>query len=147
MSNEETPTTTLYPVKLSIRLDWSEMDMFGHINNVMFFKFMQASRVNYWEVSKFDGDYKTKKQGPLLVSSSCQFKKPLFYPGNIVIEAKVDFIKNSSFGITHRILNDKNEICAEAQDVIVLYDFIKNETVTIPPYVREAIEKIENRKF
>src|ERR1700679_2066612 len=111
--NTEDKTQTTFPVKLNIRLDWSEMDMFGHINNVMFFKFMQASRVNYWEVSKFDGDYKTKKQGPLLVSSNCQFRKPLFYPGNITVEARVEFIKNTSFGIEHRILNDKGEICAE----------------------------------
>src|ERR1700722_16166599 len=100
--NSNTTPTLPYPLKIKLRLDWSEMDMFGHINNVMFFKFMQASRVNYWEASKFDSDFKTKKIGPLLVSSSCQFKKPLFYPGNITIEARVDFIKNSSFGISHR---------------------------------------------
>jgi len=151
MNNEEkqttTPTALNFPVKLPLRLDWSEMDMFGHINNVTYFKFMQASRVNYWEISGFDSDYKTKKLGPLLVSSSCQFKKPLFYPGNIIIEARVEFIKNSSFGIHHRILNNKNEVCAEGQDVIVLFDFNKNETVTIPPHMREGIEKIENRKF
>jgi len=145
--NTEDKTQTTFPVKLNIRLDWSEMDMFGHINNVMFFKFMQASRVNYWEVSKFDGDYKTKKQGPLLVSSNCQFRKPLFYPGNITVEARVEFIKNTSFGIEHRILNDKGEVCAEGHDVVVLYDFNKNETVTIPAYVRESIEQLENRKF
>jgi len=145
--NTEDKTQPTFPVKLNIRLDWSEMDMFGHINNVMFFKFMQASRVNYWEVSKFDGDYKTKKQGPLLVSSNCQFRKPLFYPGNITVEARVEFIKNTSFGIEHRILNDKGEVCAEGHDVVVLYDFNKNETVTIPAYVRESIEQLENRKF
>jgi acyl-CoA thioester hydrolase len=148
MRNEEKESTTHhFPVKLNLRLDWSEMDLFGHINNVMFFKFMQASRVHYWEVSKFDGDFKTKRIGPLLASSSCQFRKPLFYPGNIVVEARVDFIKNSSFGIVHRILNDKGEVCAEGQDVVVLFDFNKNEKVTIPEHIRQTIEKIENRKF
>jgi len=134
-----------FPVKLNIRLDWSELDMFGHINNVMFFKFIQASRVNYWEKSGFNNDYVTKKIGPLLVSSSCQFRKPLFYPGNIITEARVEFIKNTSMGIQHRILNEKGEIAAEAQDVIVLYDFAKNETVTISPHIRKAIENIEGR--
>jgi len=71
----------------------------------------------------------------------------LFYPGNIAIEARVDFIKNSSFGISHRILNDKNELCAEAQDIMALYDFNKNVTITIPQHIRELIEEIENRKF
>ncbi|MGP8217679.1 MAG: acyl-CoA thioesterase [Bacteroidia bacterium] len=140
-------TTENFPVKLKLRLDWSELDMFGHINNVMFFKFMQASRVNYWEITRFDRDFLTKKLGPLLVSSSCHFKKPLFYPGNIIIEARVEFIKNSSFGIAHRILNDKNEVCAEGHDVVVLFDFNKSETVTIPQHIRQTIEEIERKKF
>jgi acyl-CoA thioester hydrolase len=143
----QTNTEHNFPVKLQLRLDWSEMDMFGHINNVMFFKFIQASRVNYWEVTEFHRDYKDKGVGPLLVSSSCQFRKPLFYPGNIVVEARVDFIKNSSMGIHHRILNDKGEIAAEAQDVVVLFDFKKNEKATISEQIREAIEKLEKRKF
>jgi len=145
--NQPATTDIHFPSKLNIRLDWSEMDMFGHINNVMFFKFMQASRVNYWEISKFHEDYLTKKIGPLLISSACQFRKSLFYPGNISVEARVDFIKNSSMGIHHRILNDKNEIAAEAQDVIVLFDFKKNEKVTIPENIRQSIEELKKRKI
>src|ERR1700722_1626376 len=104
----------IFPVKLSLRLDWSEMDMFGHINNVMYFKFIQASRVNYWENVKLMRDYREQKIGPMLLSTSCHFKKPLFSPGNITLQAKVEFIKNSSMGLHHQIINDKQELAAEA---------------------------------
>ncbi len=50
-------------------------------------------------------------------------------------------------GIHHRILNDKNEIAAEAQDVIVLFDFKKNEKVTIPESIRQSIEVLEKREI
>tara|TARA_R100000789_G_C2919242_1_gene125763 strand:+ start:131 stop:247 length:117 start_codon:yes stop_codon:yes gene_type:complete len=33
------------------------------------------------------------------------------------------------------------EICAEGKDVIVCYDFQKNETFSIPPELREIIAK------
>lgn len=36
-----------YNTSLELRIDWSEMDLFGHVNNVAFFKYVQASRVNY----------------------------------------------------------------------------------------------------
>jgi acyl-CoA thioester hydrolase len=142
MSNE-----IKFPLELGLRLDWSEMDMFGHINNVMFFKYVQASRVNYWYNVKLMRDYEQKKIGPLLASTSCQFRKPLYFPGDITIQARIDFIKNSSMGIQHRILNDKKEIAAEANDVIVLFDFGKNEKVTIPEELRRTIEDLEQRKF
>lgn len=136
-----------YPVKLELRLDWSEMDLFGHINNVSYFKYAQASRVNYWEVSGINVYFETHRIGPILASASCQFKKPLHYPGHITVQARIDFIKNSSFGIHHQILNQQGELCAEAQDVIVLFDFNKHQKVTYPAALRQKVEALEGRKF
>ena len=121
--------------------------MFGHINNVAYFKYIQASRVNYWEVSGLAASFSETKIGPILLSTSCKFIKPLHYPGNIIVTASVTFIKNTSFGIHHRILNEQNELAAEAQDVIVTFDFNKNEKVAVSDQFRRAVEEIEGRKF
>ncbi len=136
-----------YPIKLPLRIDWSEMDLFGHVNNVAYFKYIQASRVNYWEQSALDSMFKENKIGPILLSASCKFIKPLHYPGNILLETGIEFIKNTSFGMHHRILNEHNEIAAEAHDVIVTFDFDKNEKVLVPDHFRNTVEKIEGRKF
>lgn len=136
-----------YPVKLNLRLDWSEMDLFGHINNVSYFKYIQASRVNYWETIGLTELLSADKTGPILASTSCRFLKPLFYPGNITIEASIDHIKNTSFSIQHRILNDKQEIAATAEDIIVVYDFNTNRKVPVPDDIRKKIEELEGREF
>lgn len=136
-----------FHVKLTLRLDWSEMDMFGHINNVMFMKFIQASRVNYWEKIGIDQDFRKTGIGPMLASTSCQFKKPLFYPGNILVEASVISIGNTSFKLNHRIWDQKGELAATGEDVVVLFDFNKNEKVVIPEEIRKMIEKIESNQF
>lgn len=136
-----------FPIKLPLRLDWSEMDLFGHINNVAYFKFIQASRVNYWELTGLAASFNETKIGPILLSTGCQFIKPLHYPSNIVVEARMEFMKNTSFGIHHRILNERNELCAEAHDVIVSFDFNKNEKVAIATAFREAVNRIEGREL
>lgn len=136
-----------YPVKLELRLDWSEMDMFGHINNVSYFKYIQAARVNYWETIGLTELLSESRIGPILASTSCQFLKPLFYPGNIVVGTKVDYIKNSSFGIHHYIMNDTAEIVATAIDVIVVYDFKTNTKIPFPEDLRKKVEELEGRKF
>jgi acyl-CoA thioester hydrolase len=136
-----------FPVKLPMRIDWSEMDLFGHVNNVAYFKYIQSSRVNYWEVSGLAASFKETKIGPILVSSCCSFIKPLHYPGNIVIAASVEFIKNTSFGIHHIVLNAQNEIAAEAHDVIVTFDFNKNEKVPVSDEFRRVAEVLEGKKF
>jgi acyl-CoA thioester hydrolase len=100
MSNKDFNTV------LKLRIDWSELDLFGHVNNVQFFKFIQSARVNYWELIGLYKMLMEEKLGPLLASAECQFKKPLYYPGEINIQTRLNFIKNTSFGLEYRLLND-----------------------------------------
>jgi acyl-CoA thioester hydrolase len=136
-----------FPIELKLRIDWSELDLFGHVNNVMFFKYIQASRVNYWESCNLLKHYTDEQIGPMLLSCNCQFKKPLFFPGNILVKTRMEFIKNTSFGLHHQILNETNELVAEANDVMVMYDYKKCGKVSFPASVRATVEKLENKVF
>lgn len=140
---QENPHPDDYKVTLKIRIDWSEMDVFGHVNNVMFAKYMQAGRVNYWEVCGLTGQQKKSGLGPMVASISCQYKRPLFYPGNITVKTRIDFIGNTSFGFSHLILNDNGEIAAIGNDVVVLFDFRNNQKAPLPDWLREKFEAIE----
>jgi acyl-CoA thioester hydrolase len=132
-----------YNTKLDLRIDWSEMDLFGHVNNVAFFKYIQAARVNYWELVGLTKLHKEENIGLMLASSKCDFKKPLFFPGNLSIVSKIAYVKTTSFSLHHLILNNKKEICAEAEDVMVLYDFTKHEKVPFPADILRNIDKRE----
>lgn len=134
-------------VKLELRIDWSEIDLFGHVNNLAILKYVQAVRVNYLELVDLMQLQTEKKIGPILASTNCQFRKPLFYPGKVTAHSKVDSIKNTSFRITHLIYNEKHELAAEAHDIIVFYDFNKNTKLAIPEAIRRKIEALENQSF
>ncbi len=135
-----------FPLKLPLRIDWSEMDLFGHVNNVMFMKYIQAARVNYWEKTGITDLFLNTKIGTMLASTGCTFLKPLHYPGNITMQTRLEFIKTTSFGLHHQILNEKNEVAAEGHDVIVLYDFSKNIKMEIPEEIRKNMEKFNGEK-
>lgn len=134
-----------FTVKLSLRIDWSEMDLFGHVNNVAFMKYVQAARVNYWEQIGLTKMHTEKKQGPMLASTACAFLRPLHYPGQIILQTRLEFIKTTSFGLHHQILNEKNEVCAEGHDVVVMFDFSETNKMEIPAGIRSAIEKQEKQ--
>lgn len=132
-----------FPVKLTLRLDWSEMDFFGHINNVSYFKYIQASRVNYWELTGASASFRDTGIGPILHSTGCRFIAPLHYPGSITVECRVEHMGTTSFGIHHRILNEQGIVCAEAHDVIVNYDFRNNQKTPITDNFRQSVAAIE----
>jgi acyl-CoA thioester hydrolase len=143
----ENELTFKYPSRLPLRIDWSELDLFGHVNNVAYLKYVQASRVNYWEMIGLTRLYDDERIGPMLVSTSCQFKKQLHYPGNITLMASIEFIKNTSFGIRHQIVNEKAEVCAEAQDVIIMFDFDKQQKIAFPESFRKKAAALEEREL
>ena len=134
-------------LQMELRIDWSELDLFGHVNNVAFFKYIQAARVNYWEKSGLDQFFKASNQGPILASCQCNFKFPLFYPGMVKVETHCVYIKNTSFSFQHQLYNDKGDIVAEATDIIVMYDFNENEKMLFPPTIKSKFEAIEQKSL
>ena len=72
---------------------------------------------------------------------------PLYFPGEITILTKVAFIGNTSFSFQHVILNDKGEVAAESQDVMVMFDFNKNEKISFPMELKQKIEALEGKGF
>lgn len=137
----------MFNTELNLRIDWSELDVANHINNVMFMKYVQAARVNYWEKMGLYQDFLKTNKGPMLAHTECQYKNPLFYPGTVVIKTKVVFVKNTSFGFSHHIYNHEGILCAEANDVMVLYNFNEGEKIQIEDRWRAKINEIEQKEF
>ncbi|MBA3985285.1 MAG: acyl-CoA thioesterase [Flavobacteriales bacterium] len=127
-------------LEITIRIDWSDLDVYEHVNNVSIIRYLQSARVNFWELSGLYESYKKTNRGPMLVSASCDFKKSLFYPGIIQIKSKIAYIKNSSFSLEHHILNDKGEVCVQANDVAVCFDFNIEKTFPVPDKIRAFME-------
>jgi acyl-CoA thioester hydrolase len=136
-----------HSTSLLLRIDWSELDIFGHVNNISFFKYIQAARVNYWEQIGLNQSHKQTNIGPMLASCKCDFKSPLFFPGTVTIHSRVDFIKTTSFGISHQLFDQNGQLVAEALDIIVLFDFNENKKQEISTELRTVIETLEGRHF
>lgn len=115
--------------------------MYRHVNNLSFMRFMQSGRVNLWEATGLHKMYTESKKGAMLVSTHCDFKKALHYPGNVFVKTRIAEIGNKSFKIEHHILNDEDEICAIGKDVAVFYNFTDNQTNAIPEDLRAILDR------
>lgn len=129
-----------YKLSIDLRIDWSDLDMYKHVNNLSFLRFMQTGRALFWEAAGLSKIYEETNRGPMMVSTHCDFKRSLYYPGTAIVKTKLAFIKNSSFGLDHVILNEDMEICAEGRDIAVCFDFNINKTYTIPDDLKETMK-------
>lgn len=125
-------------VKTSITIDWGDIDMFGHVNNVKYFGYVQTSRVAFWDAIDLLDFYYQKKLGPILKSCNCEFYAPMDYPGSVTSFARVLNIGNTSFTLEHTLLSNQ-KTAAKAEDVIVFFDFEKQQKLKIPDLLKEKM--------
>lgn len=129
----------LNPHILDLRIDWSEIDSFQHVNNVAFFKYAQAARVALCDSVGIAVDSSDSKPGFMVAKTECEFLEPLNYPGTIQIKSAIGAVGNTSFQITHHIYNDQNTLSARLNDVLVLFDFMEHQKVTISESLKRLL--------
>ena len=127
-------------LSLTLRIDWRDLDTYEHVNNISIMRYLQSARVQFWEKGGWVTSYNNFKIGHILVSTKCDFKKALFYPGTVMIKTHVAFVKNSSFGLHHQLFDAQDNLCAESHDVAVCYDFNTEQSIRIPEELRALME-------
>ncbi len=129
-----------YPLVLSQDLVWSDMDAYQHINNAVYFRFFEDARIAFFLQAKLI-DYKEKTQiGPILASTSCNFRLPLTFPDTIQVAARVEDIRQKTFKMKYVVYSEKLEkVAAEGEGLIVYYDYQRGKSCAIPADILSAI--------
>ncbi len=133
-----------YPVKVDLKVAWGEMDAFGHVNNIIYFRYFETARIVYFEKLNYPEMIKEERIGPILASTDCNYKIPLVYPDTITVGTKTIDIKEDRFTMKYAVVSHKHgRIAAIGSGVIVSYDYGNNIKIPLPEKIREHIIKLE----
>ena len=80
---------------------WGDMDAFGHVNNTVYFRYMEQVRISWFEQLGLAGS-NADGQGPVIVNASMEFLKQLHYPGDVIGRMTVATPGRSSFDTRFR---------------------------------------------
>ena len=124
------------------RIDWSDLDLLGHVNNIAFSRYIQAARVEYCSrvgLEVFPG----MTTGPILAASRVQFLSQLYFPGNVRILTRCRKAGTTSIVMEHALYSDDGTLCAVSEDVVVRYDFAAKTKISLGDAIREEIVSYE----
>jgi acyl-CoA thioester hydrolase len=127
----------VYVSRIPIR--WGDMDAMGHVNNTVYFRFLEQARLEwYTEMGR------VREQGmveAVLASVNCTFFRPLHYPGDVEVRTYAGSPGRSSFEIMQEIrrTDDPDTIYAAGGARVVWVDQQVGKSVPIPEDVRELI--------
>lgn len=137
-----------FPVVIELPVAWGEMDAFGHVNNIIYFRYFESARIAYFEKVGYLEAMEKTGVGPILASTRCDFKRALSFPDRIAVGAKVREMGEDRFWMEYRIISQKiSKIAAEGEGLIVSFDYRRGQRAPIPTEVRRRIEELEGRAF
>jgi acyl-CoA thioester hydrolase len=133
-----------YPVVIEIPVAWGEMDAFQHVNSIAYFRYFESARVAYFYKLDLMDMIPGTGIGPILASTSCNFKIPLTYPDKILVGAKVTSIGEDRFMMDYGIFSARHQkVAAEGDGLIVTLNYRESKKVPIPEEWRKKILGLE----
>ena len=127
---------------------WGDMDGFGHVNNIIYLKWCETSRIELfrsiwnYKIGNMEEVLERGGIGPILANFNMDYKYPVKYPDEIKIETYLTHIGNSSMGIGHELFSQNNDnLVAKAISVVVMLNYISNDKVIIGDKDREILSQ------
>ncbi len=140
MTDTTHPLLRDFPVVLTIPVQWGEMDVYGHVNNTVLFRYFESARVAFLERCGFLATYETEGIGAILHSTGCRFRRPLHYPDTVQVGGRATEIGEDRFTMEYVVVSlDYGVVAAEGSGVVVAFDYDARAKTPLPTSVREGL--------
>ena len=126
--------------EMVIPIRWGDMDAMGHVNNTVYFRYMEIARLDWFFGMGLPAD--PKGEGPVIVNAFCNFIRQLEFPGDVLVRTYAGTMGKSSFDTYHEMsrVDDPDTVCANGGATIVWVDFPRQKSVPMSDQARALIE-------
>jgi acyl-CoA thioester hydrolase len=138
----ERMSRSAFKVLRPISTRWSDNDVFGHVNNVVYYSWFDTA-VTGWLLSKGLLDPQTSEIICVVVETSCTYFESVSFPDDVQVGIAIDRIGRSS--VTYRIgvfRNDGALAAAQGRFTHVYVTRNGQTPVEVPTGVRAAFDEL-----
>jgi acyl-CoA thioester hydrolase len=141
-----TPPDGGYRYHTAIAIRYGDMDTLGHVNNAKYLTYLEQARVGYFrDLPLWSGGIAS--HGLILAKVVIDYRAPLTLD-DITAEVwtRVSRLGGKSFDLEQRVLCQRagaTVLAAESTSVVVAYDYLTGQSVTIPDEWRARITAFE----
>ena len=142
MSNNSNMGCDYYRHFLTIPTRWMDNDVYGHVNNVVYYSFFDTV-VNKFLMEERQLDYSKGEVVGLVVETKCQYFAPIAFPDVVVAGIRVAHIGTSSVRYEIGLFkNDEEKPAAEGHFVHVYVTRSGNKPTPLSTQMRSVLAKI-----
>jgi len=135
--NRKLVHTVVVPIR------WGDMDAMGHVNNTVYFRYMEQARVDWaYALARRLGRDAYANDGPVIVNARCTFFAPLTYPGEAEVRMLLGAPGRTSVESYYEIWMDGKQY-AEGAAKLVWIDVKTTRPIPLPEPLRALLDAAE----
>lgn len=120
------------------RVRFSDVDVYGHVNNVKYFEYYQEARLSF--LASLGRDEDEGDFGLVVARLDVDYRRPIRFRGDsYLVESWVTRVGGSSFGIAAEI-QDGDEVLSRAEAVMVTFDHNTQRARPLTDKERERLD-------
>ena len=128
-----------FPHMLEITTRWMDNDVYGHLNNVVYYSFFDTV-VNRFLVKQGVLDIQKSQMIGLVVETQCNYFSPIAFPDVVHAGLRVGHLGNSSVRYEIALFrNDDDLASAQGFFVHVYVDRASSKPTPLPPELKRAL--------
>ena len=118
---------------------WGDMDAMGHVNNTVYFRFMEQARISWFNALVPEREA-WQSTGIVIVNASCNYKRAITYPGTVEIRLLVGEPGGSSVPTFYELRVDDDPVpYADGAAVVVFVSMQTQKPIRIPDDMRARL--------
>ena len=129
-----------YPVVYQQQVAWGDMDAFGHVNNVVYYRYMESARIFYMDQL----DLLSQGFNTVVAQNNCHYLSAIVYPDQLKIGVRIDEIRSSAFRMHYLLWSEsQHKIVAHGEAVLVCLDKETLEKTKISEDLKQKMIALE----
>lgn len=124
---------------VTLPIYWGDMDALGHVNNTVYFRYMEQVRVSW--IASMSGPVTSGVEGPVIANTFCNFYRELEFPAQVVAKLYVANPGRTSFDtyVTIERADQPGEVCAAGGATLVWVSSAERRPIPLPPFLRAIV--------
>lgn len=91
------PVEKRFVHQMNMPIRWGDMDAYGHVNNTVYFRYMEQARVEW--ITSLGLSVTPGKASMLMINGFCNFHQQLAYPGELILKTYLGGVGRSSIDV------------------------------------------------
>jgi len=131
-----------YPIHTKINVAWGEMDALQHVNNVVYFRYFETARIDFFNQINLLEDLQKTGVGPVISENNARYKRPVTFPDSVLVGVSISDIGKDRFMMHYSVFSEQqNAVTTVGSSQVVMFNFKTGKKADLNETLLTALHK------